>query len=58
MSDKKAKKHTWDMTYDELYQDWESRYSFGAKGEMTPEEAKRFHRKWMRLGKAARNGTI
>lgn len=46
-------KQAWEMNYDELYQTWASRYSFGAKGEMTESEAKEFHKKWMRLGKEA-----
>ncbi len=51
-------KKTWEMTYDELFEDWSSRYSFGAKGEMTLQEAREFHNKWKRLGTAARRGTL
>jgi hypothetical protein len=50
------KKNTWDMTYDEIFQDWASRYSFGAKGELTPQEAREIHNKWKRLGTEARLG--
>jgi hypothetical protein len=50
------KKQTWEMTYDEIFQDWASRHSFGAKGELTPSEAKEVHKHWMRLGKEAAAG--
>lgn len=46
------------MTYDELYTDWASRYSFGAKGELTVSEAKEIHIKWKMLGSQARTGLI
>lgn len=55
---KVQKKQPWEMTYDELWRDWESRNSFGAKGEMTLSEAKAVHAKWKALGTAARNGTL
>ncbi len=44
------------MTYDEMYEDWASRYSFGAKGELTVSEAKEVHDKWKSLGKEAKAG--
>lgn len=50
------KKPTWEMSYDEIFQDWSGRYHFGAKGELTPAEAKEVHQKWMRLGKEASAG--
>lgn len=52
----KEVKQSWEMSYDELYRDWESRYSFGAKGELTPQEAREIHNKWKRLGTEARLG--
>ena len=55
---KVQKKQPWEMTYEELWRDWESRNSFGAKGEMTLSEAKAVHAKWKALGTAARNGTL
>lgn len=58
LSDNKAKKQAWEMTYDELFQDWSSRYSFGAKGELTPNEAREIHNKWKNLGIQARLGLI
>lgn len=58
MEKKNETKQRWEMTYDEIYEDWASRYSFGAKGEMTPQEAKDFHLKWKRLGTEARRGTL
>lgn len=54
MSDKKP---TWEMSYEELFEDWASRYNFGAKGELTPSEAKEIHNKWKRLGIEARIGS-
>lgn len=57
MSDK-GKKQAWEMSYNELYEDWASRYAFGAKGELTLSEAKEIHQKWQRLGTEARQGTI
>jgi hypothetical protein len=51
-------KQVWEMTYDELYQSWAERYSFGAKGELTPNEARQIHAKWMNLGKQAKAGTL
>lgn len=58
MSNTEQKRQPWEMSYDELYRDWESRYAFGAKGELTLSEAKEIHNKWKNLGTAARNGTI
>jgi hypothetical protein len=58
LSDKKPKKQTREMTYDEMYEDWSSRYSFGAKGELTPNEAKEIHIKWKNLGTAAARGLL
>ena len=55
---KTEKKQPWEMSYEELFRDWESRYAFGAKGELTPSEARQIHEKWRALGTAARNGTI
>lgn len=52
------KKQTWEMTYDELYQDWASRYAFGAKGELSVEEAQQIHEKWKRLGTQAKLGVF
>jgi hypothetical protein len=46
------------MTYEELYLDWAKRHDFGAKGAMTPSEAREVHNKWKALGQAARNGTL
>jgi hypothetical protein len=51
-------KQSREMTYEELYEDWASRYHFGAKGELTPNEARQIHNKWMNLGKAAKAGTL
>lgn len=50
------KKQAWEMSYDELYADWASRYSFGARGDLTVSEAQEVHKKWMRLGKEASAG--
>lgn len=46
------------MTYDELYESWASKYSFGAKGELTPSEAREVHAKWKRLGTLAKRGLL
>jgi hypothetical protein len=46
------------MSYDELFEDWSSRYAFGAKGELSPEEARQIHNKWKRLGTEARLGIL
>lgn len=54
----KARKQSWEMSYDELFEDWSSRYSFGAKGELTPQEAKAIHEKWKSLGTQARLGLL
>lgn len=51
-------KQPWEMTYGELYESWASRYSFGAKGELTPSEAREVHEKWKKLGTAARRGLL
>jgi hypothetical protein len=48
-----SQKETWEKTYNEIYQDWASKFSFGAKGELTIQESQEVHRKWMRLGKEA-----
>lgn len=53
-----TKKQAWEMTYEELFQDWSSRYSFGAKGELTPQEAREVHNKWKHLGTEAKAGLI
>lgn len=52
------KKQAWEMTYDEIWHDWSGRYSFGAKGEMTPQEAREVHNKWKRLGTEAKAGLL
>lgn len=57
MSDKVTKPR-WEMDYDEIWKDWESRYSFGAQGELSLTEAKEVHNKWRKLGTEARLGTI
>lgn len=49
-------KQSWEMNYDELYQAWAARYNFGAKGELTPQEAREIHKKWKQLGTEARMG--
>lgn len=54
----KGKKPAWEMSYDELFEDWASRYAFGAKGELSPEEARQIHNKWKRLGTEARLGIL
>lgn len=46
------------MTYDELFEDWSSRYSFGAKGELSVQEARDIHKKWKTLGIEASKGLI
>lgn len=46
------------MTYDEIYESWSSKYSFGAKGELTESEAREVHNKWKRLGTLARRGLL
>lgn len=57
MSDN-ARKPAWEMNYEELYQDWASRYAFGAKGELSLSEAREIHNKWKVLGTQARQGMI
>lgn len=51
------KKQPWEMTYEEIFEDWSSRYNFGGKGELTPQEARDIHVKWKRLGIEARMGS-
>lgn len=51
-------KPNFDKSYDEIWREWNDKYTFGAKGEMSLSEAKDVHNKWKRLGTAARNGTI
>ena len=51
-------KQPWEMTYNELYESWASKYSFGAKGELTLSEAREVHNKWKRLGTLARRGLL
>jgi hypothetical protein len=58
LSEKKSKKQNWEMSYDELYEDWASRYAFGANGELTVSEARQIHSKWKTLGTEARRGLI
>ena len=53
-----SKKKAWEMTYGELYADWASRYAFGAKGEMSLDEAQEVHNKWKRLGTEAKLGIL
>ena len=52
------KKQRWEMTYDEIWKDWESRNNFGAKGELSLSEAKEIHQKWKKLGTEVRLGLI
>jgi hypothetical protein len=47
-----------DMSYDELYKAWSSKYNFGGKGELTLSEAKEIHARWKALGSAAKAGLI
>ncbi len=47
-----------DLSYDELYQAWAAKYTFGAKGELTPQEAREIHNKWKNLGIRARAGLL
>lgn len=51
-------KKPWEMTYDELFEAWSSKYAFGAKGELTMHEAKQIHQKWKKLGTLARQGVL
>ena len=44
------------MTYEEIWNAWDAKYNFGAKGEMSPQEAREVHNKWKRLGSEARAG--
>lgn len=53
-----SKKASWEMNYGELFEDWASRYAFGAKGEIPLHEAKEIHVKWRSLGKAAKRGIL
>ena len=46
------------MTYDELYADWASRFSFGSKGELSESEAREIHSKWKALGTQASKGLL
>jgi hypothetical protein len=46
------------MSYAELYEQWASKYAFGAKGELTINEAKNIHRKWAKLGTLAKKGLL
>jgi len=50
-------KQSWEMNYDELYQAWAAKYNFGAKGELSVQEAKEIHNKWKNLGTEARIGS-
>jgi hypothetical protein len=54
----KVTKPRWEMTYDEIWKDWESRNNFGAKGELSLSEAREIHQKWKKLGTEARLGLI
>lgn len=58
MTDKTTRKPAWEMDYSELYEDWASRYAFGAKGELTLDEARQIHNKWKTLGTEAKMGTL
>lgn len=49
-------KPTWEMTYDEIWKAWSDKYSFGAKGELSIQEAKDVHNLWKRLGSEAKFG--
>jgi hypothetical protein len=46
------------MSYDELFQAWSDKYAFGAKGELTLNEARDIHRKWKKLGTLAKQGVL
>lgn len=52
------KKNRWEMSYAEIFEDWNSRFAFGAKGELTVHEAKQVHSKWKKLGILAKQGTL
>jgi hypothetical protein len=49
-------KQTWEMSYDEIWKQWNDKYAFGSKGEMSLAEAKEVHAKWKSLGTEARLG--
>lgn len=52
-------KNYWgDMSYDEMWKAWSDKNNFGAKGELSLQEAKEVHAKWKRLGTEARLGLI
>lgn len=55
---KEVKQYWGDLSYDELWDAWSARYAFGAKGELTLDEAKQIHTKWKTLGKQAKAGLI
>jgi hypothetical protein len=53
-----AKKPAWEMSYEELFQDWNSRHAFGSKGSLSLSEAREIHNKWKSLGQQAQKNLI
>lgn len=51
-------KKSWEMNYGEIFEAWQAKFAFGAKGELTMDEARQLHRKWKILGTLAKQGTL
>ena len=51
-------KKTWEMSYSEIFDAWNAKFAFGAKGELTLAEARQVHRKWKKLGVLASKNLI
>ncbi len=45
-------------TYKQIWEEWNEKFAFGAKGEMSLSEAQNVHRKWRKLGTLASKGLL
>lgn len=55
---KEIREYWGDLSYEQMWDAWAARYSFGAKGELSVSEAREIHQKWKTLGAQARAGLI
>lgn len=45
-------------SYEQIWKDWNAKFPFGTKGEMTLSEARQVHNKWKKLGTLAARGLL
>lgn len=45
-------------SYAQIWKDWNDKFAFGARGEMSVSEAEQVHQKWKKLGTLASRGLL